>query len=241
MLCNIFVAQTTSAWQIVSKEEIVSSYKNICNWFINTSNYAFDMKYTSYKGHSSSDIIENSNGYYKRSGKKYATEVVGIKTIQNEKARIIIDTNDQVIAISNPSSLSPNIQSSEDLIKLLENVKSLKKKNLGKLTTYRIEFKKNELYEAYEFSVNDKSLLEKLTYYYAEQTEKDYGDDFSKKPSETKMKPRLEIIFSNYQVPAIVKDSDFNDKSIVIASNNKVELLEKYKVYQLKDYRIKEN
>lgn len=216
------------------------SYKNVCNWFINNTNYSFDIKYTSFKNHSSSEIIENSNGYYKRSGNKYVTQAVGIKTIQNEKLRMIVDTNDKVIAISNPSTLAPNIQSSEDLNKLLENVKSLKKKINGKTSVFRIDFKKNELYEAYEFAVNEKGLLEKLVYYYSEQTEKDYGDGEEQKPVVVKIKPRLEIVFFNYQIPANINESEFSDKSVVLAANSKITLLNKYKVYQLKDYRLQE-
>lgn len=240
MLSNNSFTQTNPAWQPASKEEIVASYKKVCDWLIKTPNYSFHLKYTSYKNHSSNEIIESSEGYYKRLGSKYKAEAIGMKTIQNEKVRIIVDTSDKIIALTNPATLSPNIQSSEDLVKLLENVKALKKKIIGKNTNYRIDFKKNELYDAYEFTVNEKGLLEKLVYYYSEQTEKEYGDGGDEKPYETTMKPRLEIIFSNYMIPAKINEAEFTDKSIVLADNKKVTLLEKYKSFQVKDYRFQE-
>lgn len=229
-------AQTQLSWQPASKEETVAAYKKVCDWFINTNSYSFSLKYTSYKSPTSNEVIESSEGSYKRSGKKFASVAIGIKTIQNEKVRIIIDTADKLIAIANPGNLSPAMQTSEELTKLLENVKLLRKKNSNGTTTYRIDFKKNELYDAYEFTINSKNLLEKLVYYYAEQTDKDYGDGEEEKAIERKLKPRLEIVFSGYLAPSNVQDSEFNEQAIVLA-NNKISLLNKYKSYQVKDYR----
>lgn len=230
--------QTSSAWQTVTKEEIIASYKNVWDWFVQTQNYSFQLKYTSYKDHVSGEVIESSEGSYKRSGLKYKTEAVGIKTIQNEKVKIVVDTADKMIALTNPSNLSPTMQSTDELKKLLENVRALKKKSIGKSIVYRIDFTKNELYEAYEFVVSEKGLVDRLVYYYSEQTEKDYGDGENEKAIEFKMKPRLEIAFTNYVIQGKITETEFTDKSIVLADNRKVILLDKYKAFQVKDYRL---
>lgn len=231
-------SQNSPVWLASDKTEVIAAYRNACNWFMNTQSYAFEIKYTSYKTHTSNEIIESSIGYYKRSEKKYITDAVGIRTIQNEKIRMVIDTTDKVIAVSNPSSLTPGIQNADELNKLFDNVKTLRKKTILKSVTYRIDFKKNELYEAYEFTVGEKGYLEKLVYCYSEQIEKDYGDGENEKQKETKIKPRMEITFYNYLVPAKVNESEFTDRSIVLAANNKVSLINKYKTYTLKDYRL---
>lgn len=236
MLGLYFRSQTAPAWQSASREEVVLAYKNACSWFINTPNYSFDIKYSSYKNHNGSELTEITSGYYKRSGKNYVSDAVGIKTIQNDRLRMIIDTSEKTIAISDPGTLSPSIQSSEELNKLLENVKSLRKRVVNKNLTYRIDFRKNEIYEAYEFSVSEKGRLEKLVYYYSEQTEKDYDDN--NRPVETKIKPRLDILFFNYLVSSKTNESEFNDNSIVLAANSRVSLINKYKNYTLKDYRV---
>lgn len=239
VFANKATTQTNPVAQVATKEEVVASYKKVWDWFVKTPNYSFDLKYTSYKSHTSNEIVESSNGYYKRFGSKYKTEAVGMKTIQNEKVKIIVDTTDKIIALTNPGTLSPNIQNTEDLVKLLENVKALMKKSFNKSTLYRIDFRKNELYEAYEFVVNEKGFLEKLIYYYSEQIEKDYGNGGDELPMEFKVKPRLEVVFFNYIIPAKITETEFTDKSIVLADNRKVTLLEKYKTFQIKDYRFK--
>lgn len=234
---NLSKVQSQTSWQVSTKEETVSAYKKVCDWFINSNSYSFQVKYTSFQSHTSSEVIETSDGFYKRSGKKYVSYAIGIRTLQNEKMRMVIDTADKVIAVTNPGSLNPSMQSSEDLIKLLENVKSLRKMSVNGTTTYRIDFRKNELYDAYEFTVNNKGFLDKLTYFYAEQTEKEYGDGEDEKPSEKKVKPRLEIIFSQYMSPANTKESEFTDQAILVNNSNKITLLNKYKSYQVNDYR----
>lgn len=224
-------------WQTATKQEIIASYQKTCAWFINTSNYNFKMKYTSYKDHVSNEVFETSNGYYKRSGNNFKSETVGIKMFQNSKARLIIDTADQAIVVLSPTGLKPVMTDEKELGELLEKTKSLKKKKVGKGICYRIEFNKNDLYEAFEFTVDEKNLFQALVYYYSEQTEENYDNPEVYKPTLTKVKPRLEILFTNYLYPVQATDSEFQDKLIVL-QNNKVDLLGKYKNYQVKDYRL---
>ncbi|MBI3518104.1 MAG: hypothetical protein HY062_01935 [Bacteroidetes bacterium] len=237
----VFVSTISSAqvgtWEVATKSEVISSYQKTWTWFTNTQNYAFKLKYTSYKDYVSKEIIESSEGYYKRLGNKYKTEVVGIKTIQNEKVRIIIDTLDKIITVLNPGKLNPALTNAKDLEVMLDNVKALKKRKIGKSVCYRIDFIKNELYEAYEFTINDKGLLESLVYYYSEQIEEDDGDGQYLAPLKTKVKPRLEVLFTNYQAPITIAESEFQEKLIVLNDKEKINLLDKYKAFQLKDYR----
>lgn len=225
------------AWEVATKTEMIVAYQKTWTWFTNTQNYAFKLKYTSYKDYFSKEIIESSEGYYKRLGNKYKTEAVGIKTIQNEKVRIIIDTTDKLITVLNPGKLNPALTDAKDLEVMLDNVKALKKRKIGKNICFRIDFIKNELYEAYEFTINDKGLLESLIYYYSEQIEEDDGDGQYLSPLKTKVKPRLEVLFSNYQAPVTISESEFQEKSIVLNDKQKINLLDKYKTFQLKDYR----
>lgn len=225
------------AWELATKAEMIAAYQKACTWFSNTQNYAFKLKYTSFKNHTSNEVIESSEGYYKRLGNKYKTEAIGIKTVQNEKVRIIIDTTDKLITVLNPGKLNPSLTESKDLEVMLDNVKALKKRKVGKSICYRIDFIKNELYEAYEYTINEKGLLQSLVYYYSEQTEDDDGDGEYTTPIKTKVKPRLEVIFSNYQTPIAIAESEFYEKLVVLNGNQKINLLDKYKAFQVKDYR----
>ena len=100
-----------------------------------------------------------------------------------------------------------------------------------------MNFIKNELYEAYEYTINEKGLLESLIYYYSEQIEEDDGEGQYLSPIKTKVKPRLEVLFSNYQAPVVIAESEFQEKLIVLNDKQKINLLDKYKTFQIKDYR----
>lgn len=230
-------AQST-AWEMASKQEIVAAYHAACNWFINTPSYYFKLRYASYKDHVSKDKLESSEGYYKRVGKNYVTEAVGIKTTQNNNLKIVVDTSDKIITVMNPGNLSPTIASSEELDNLLNSVKALKKARIGKSIRYRIEFNKNELYEAYEFVINTSGLMEGLTYYYCERVEKEDVENGNEKAAITAMKPRLEITFFGFQIPAKHVESEFIERAIYFKEKGRIELTGIYKDYRLMDYRV---
>jgi hypothetical protein len=234
---HVLLSQTTAAWQAASSTEIVQAYQKAYGWFSTTGNYAFKLKYTSYKNHSSDEVREVSEGYCKRLNNKHRTAALGTLLIQNENYKTTIDTVDKLIVISNAEKSIPVIADVKDMMALLKNTKALKKKTGTGNVSYRIEFNKNSLYEMYEFTVNNKGYLEKLVFYYSEQTEEQYPNTGSPRPVEIKTKPRLEIAFSAYEVPAKITEADFVEKNIVMTDPKKIILLNNYKSYRVKDYR----
>jgi len=237
-MCSSFAYAQSAAWQVASKEEIAAAYQKSCAWFITTPSYSFKLKYTSYKDHVSKEQIESSEGYYKRVSNNYVTEAVGLKTVQNDNLKTVIDTADRIITVMTPGNLKPNIAGAEELEALLANARSLKKAKLAKGIKYHIDFSKNDQYDAYEFTISDQNFIEGLTYYYSEQVEKVYSETSPAKSTEIKMKPRLEINFFNYQVPAKYNEAEFSDQSIIARDKGKVSLTGAYKDYRLMDYRL---
>lgn len=238
-VCNwcLTISGQAQSWEKASNQQVSGAYKKACNWLVNTPSYYFKLKYASYKDHLSKEQVECSTGYYKRVANSLATEAAGQRTIQNEKLKVIVDTADRVVTVMNPGNLSPVIASTEDLDLLLANAKNLRRMRLGKSERYRIDFNKNDQYEAYEFVVSDGGMLETLVYYYSEQVEKIY-DENSERGREVKMKPRLEITFSAYQVPAKHVAFEFSERSVLVQENGKISLTGEYKNYRLLDYRV---
>ena len=79
--------------------------------------------------------------------------------------------------------------------------------------------------------------MESLVYYYSEQIEEDDGEGQYRSPLKTKVKPRLEVLFTNYQSPVAIAESEFQEKFIVLSDKQKIHLSDKYQSFQLKDYR----
>jgi hypothetical protein len=228
----------TPVWESTSKQELIAAYQKACNWFINTPSYAFKIKYAAYDGHQSNKLNESSEGYYKRVAGSYISEAAGIKTLQNTNLKLVIDTADKIVTLMNPASLSPNMASTQELEELLNNVKALKKTKLAKTTKYRVEFNNNELYQAYEFTTNEKGLIIGLTYYYSEQAEHNDEENNFEKNRAVKIKPRLEITFSNFQIPANYAESEFDEGGIVTKEKQKISLKPAYSTFRLIDYRL---
>jgi|GEM_PF-4208516 len=209
---------------------------------MNTPSYFFRINYTSYKDHVTKDYLESSDAYYKKVANNYCMEALGVKTVQNSKMKIIVDTANSTVTVMSPSSVSLTIADAEQLEAMLSSTKALKKIRTSKTTVcYHIDFNKNRLYEAYEFSVNDKGVLERLTFYYSEQedtNEQAEGAGNNEPAKGANMKPRLEILFSGYQVPANYSKSDFEDSRVVVNEQGKIQLMGPYKHYRLLDYRL---
>ena len=227
-------------WQTATKEEITDAYQIASSWLINTPSYFFKLKYTSYSDHITKIPVESSNAYYKRVTNSFRMEALGIKTIQNSKVKFVVDTANSSVTAMSPSTYSVSVANSEELNNMLSQFKALKKMKVSNSSVrYRIDFKENRLYESYEFSINSKGLLEDLKFYYSSQENKEDEQENVEKNMTTKLKPRLEIVFYDYQVPAQYSQSEFSDPQITVGENGKIDLKGDYREYRLLDYRLK--
>lgn len=237
LFCYSALLSQNQVWEVSSPAEISNAYKKACSWFTSTSSYAFKLRYTSYSDAITTVKIESSEGYYRKAENNYITKVMGIKTIQNGKVKVVLDTVDKLVTIMDPGTLNPSIASSEQLETLLSNTKSQKKSRDGRGVRYRIEFKKNSQLDAYEFLINKSGVLESVVFFYAEQIEKIDSENKTEQ-LEKKIKPRLEINLFDFEVPLRYKDTDFSEKAILQKNQEKnFFLTEAYAGYRMLDYR----
>lgn len=237
--CQVSGLAQSRSWEPASNKEVAGAYQKAGAWFINTPSYAFKLRYASFKDAATSTQVESSEGYYKRVSGSYVTEAMGIKTIQNLKIKLIVDTVDKMITVMDLGTLSPGIATMEEMESLLSNTKSLKKSKQSKGIWYRIDFKKNSQFDAYEFLVNENGRLERLTYYYSEQVEKKDGDWRPGATEEVKIRPRLEISLFSYEVPAKYNESEFSEQTVLTGQKEKISLTGMYSDFRLLDYRIR--
>jgi hypothetical protein len=236
-ICICLGAQSKSlSWSVATAREVALAYGNACDWYLKNENYCFSLKYTSYKDHVSNEINESSTGICKRRNNRFRTEALGNLMIQSDSYKLVIDTLNKSVVVANPDKQSPQVAGLEDVQKLLKFTRALKKMELPTATRYRVEFKNNAVYTAYEFTVNKSSgYLESLVYYYGEQKESVYENEQDINPVIIKSKPRLEIKFT--AVNQAATENDFRENGILVAAAGKIKLANKYKSYKLKDYR----
>ncbi|HEX8517252.1 MAG TPA: hypothetical protein VF868_13730 [Bacteroidia bacterium] len=227
----------------VSKTDFMKSYRKATGWFSSTQKFSVSVAYASYKDHSSLTPFERSSGVYMKDGKKVMTNIMGIKTVENENVRFSVDTTDRIIIITNRQDQDAAIISMEAFESMLDQVKALRMQKLPSgAATYFIEFKPDALYAMLEITLNEKGLLEKETFYYATEMkeETDEADQYGNvSKSSTSSKPRLEISFSNYQTQLREEHTrEFSELRYFSQAGKKIILTERYKTYKIKDYRF---
>ncbi|MES2680892.1 MAG: hypothetical protein V4635_13455 [Bacteroidota bacterium] len=230
----------TAGWENISQPEMAEAYRSLCRWFTNTASYSVKLKYTSYSSAVAVKPIESAEGYYKRESGNYVTEIMGIKTLQNSAVRVILDTADKMITVMSPAVADPMAAVSGELESWLKNVSGLRKIKTATGIRYRIDFMENKLYEACEFAVSSNGRAEQLTYYYSEQVEKHAGDLPEQRNKEIRMKPRLEVRFTDYRIPADHTASVFSERSILTRDEGKLKPATAFRDYRILDYRKQE-
>lgn len=238
-LSNSIAASTQGTWIPAAKADVMDAYRNAAEWFVKTPNYQLSIRYASFVDYNTPVAYDHSEGSYIRYGKNVCSTMFGTTTVQNSSLRFLVDSTNQMIILNNaaPAGQSPvDLQSLSDL---LDHVQSMKKQVLaGGNMLYRIEFKPNEEYSACEFELNEKGLFSKLYYYYSKEMsdEDEEGDDAANRPV-AKTRPRLEIAFTGYKQLNRVDEQVFSEKKYFRIAGGKVIPADKYKNYQVKDYR----
>lgn len=236
LLSATAVCAQAGKWESTSSQALVSAYQRACAWFVQTPSYAFRMNYLSFKDHESPKALESSEGYYKKIKNSYSSEAIGIKIMQNEKLRVMLDTVGHTVTVTDPAALKPAAATAEELQALLAHAKALKKQALPTGTKYRLEFNKAARFEAYEFVIGEKGFLEQLIYYYPETRE---AKSSSSEKGASSLKPRLEIHLVLCEAPSKFKSSESGEEVIAYDEQQRIGLRTKYKDFKLLDYRVK--
>lgn len=226
--------KTDGLWEKASKEEFLSTSEKASSWFVKNTTFKVDVVYSSFKDHLSSNPHDVFHGYYKRQSNNFSSSAMGVISLQNEKMRISVDTINKLILLQNKTELNQSPVDMKGFSELLDRVKAINKLQYenGNIS-YKIEFKPNELYSAYEFTVNQKGMLVAMKYFYSKELKNEEDDKI------IKGKPRLEVTFSNYQTDVKFNyEKEFSEKVYLKEEDKKIVLNSSYQRYELKDYRF---
>jgi hypothetical protein len=223
----------TGPWNTASKAELKTAYDKAIAWFSENQSCSVNISYASYMDYTTLKPYDHSEGFYKRNRDNFHVSSMGITTIQNEKMCVVADTLNQIIILRKKATLNQGPVDAKGLSELLDNAASLKKQTLNSETAYRVEFKPNAAYSAFEFRVNSKGLFTSIIYFYSKEMQED-----EEEKGAPKSKPRMEIAFSGYESNAkFDHQKEFSGKQFIKESTGKITLNDLYKHYELKDYR----
>lgn len=218
----------------VTIEEMGNVFQKNNDIFLNTQNYRLTVTHASYETYTSELPVEKQTGTFRKDGKNYHSELLGIRTIQNENYKIVIDTATKVILVANPDQLTWTAYTKEDYNFLLKRCTSIRMSKTGRYTFYRMELPENSPIGAYEFLVDENGMTREVNWYYNKEVKKDENDENSK------VKPKMSISFSGFKDKIDYNYQDtFSEQPYFTKKDNKLIPTEKYRMYKLMDQRIR--
>ena len=222
------------AWKTITKEEMANVFEQLSNWFKSPSVYSFTVTHASYENYKTIVPYEKSVGYFKRDKINYHSFLLGIHTIQNKKYKISVDTASKIIMVANVDSSSWDTYKLDDYKVLLESCVAIKVFNEKTDKHYRLEFREGYPLSSYEFLIAANGVLKEITWYYAKEVQKDPDDEHS-----AKVKPRLNITFSDYKKNQVFNyKNEFDESVYFFNKGNKLVVTEKYKKFEISDQRL---
>lgn len=223
-------------WEVVSADEMTKKIKEIESFYKTTKAYSIVVSHKSYKNYTSNIPEDQSNGFFIKDTKNnYHSYSMGIRTVQNDKVRITIDSLNKSILINQPDkSFSREVKISElkDLLKTCSKMKIGTWSNIDKL---RFEFSRSSSYSAYEIWTSTSYRITRVVIYFNIEIPTDPDDEKS-----PKTKPRAEIVFSDYKT-GISPDYKkyFDETKYIVFKNGEYAATDKYADFLIYDLRVK--
>ncbi len=239
MFYHYSFSQTSEKWVTISKDDARKMFQDMSNAYLQTPTFSMQINQTSYIGHTSVVPHDEAEGKFFKSNKSYVSNLLGIKTVQNEKIKIVIDSTNKLIAISNSDRSYKAIPSIEDIDQSLFFVIDVKKMSSNGLIFYSLRFKENFTYSKMDFTLTNDFFLKEIVMYFSDDLPVNPDDEEHSAKSKLKYRVTYSGIKKNLILnPKIFLESEylyFNTKQKTYSLN------ENYKKYKFQDLRAIKN
>lgn len=227
LLTTIVKAQT---WESIDNKEALKVLLNLNKTMDALNNYSVDVLHTAYKGYKSTIQAETYKGYYRKLGNAYESNLLGVRTIQDDKYSVTIDSADKMIILSNPVNKSLTDKIGPNAIKTCKEIKCVRQNN--RVTALKLVFMEGSPFTRIDIYWDEAEFINKLVIYNSAKIKWDDNDTIS-------VQPRVEIVMQNYQLNTN-KKADFDTGQIIQYSNKIFTFQKEYEAYKLSDHRIKQ-
>jgi hypothetical protein len=224
----IFMLQFISFIAVSQKTNIdmaAEKFSAVKNKYQTIGNYSMDVTHIYYASPDNNKPQSQYAGKYAQSPPKFYSNLFGIKTIQNEKYRVSIDSNNKMVVISQADTTFGDIQNA-DYYKFLKSCTNVDYIQKGKHVVIYMTFPKVDLfpYKIIRVYVGPMDLIEKVQII--------YNPDPVKSPTQRSEPYEVEITYSNFKFTEPNKDM-FSISSFFTQTGNTYTLSNEYKKYKL--------
>jgi hypothetical protein len=210
--------------------KVKSEIMKINQSYTKTKQYSMEVTYNVYNNYSSQKLFEQSKGYFIRSDNNYISDVLGVKTIQNDQYKLIIDSASNIILVAHPDQQFQNA-STQVIDAAIKACSSVKYTDDTKIPSFKMFFK-DELAEfsliQIQYAKSD-YFMRKLILFHTMEVEIEG----------LKQRPRTEILYKNIKSSAKVDSETFSEKKYIIDNKGKVQAAKAYMKYKVIDQRVK--
>ena len=217
---------------VITKESASIIIKKINEEMSACKYYSADIEYVIFKTHADTIALERSKGFYKRSASNEHSMLVGVETIQNEKERLVIDSNAQSMVLSLPNSkaqlLEQSMLTALTMCKTIGHIKGKQASVLQFTLDPNLGIGFSKLYITYN---NKTHFIENITMYYTATFIPGYEDVSN---------PKISINYTNIST-ARVSHSEFKIDQYVQSKGKLYFLNSIYQSYNLFNQLSTEN
>jgi hypothetical protein len=217
-------------WSRVTTDDFLAAMTNITDKVQKNASYSVDLSYTTYELSKNEIIHDYSSGYVKKSGIDTHSFTMGIHTIQNEKCRVVVDSINEIIAVTNPMSVEFNEMAPALSKELYKNVKSIRKRNTDGIISYEVVFGENMPIISFVLQVDQQQLMKQVDIVYRRQLKSNSQQDTNL---------RLRLAFNNWIFNPKFSQEVFSMSRYVNEEKDNYSPSSAYSNYQLSDQRIK--
>ena len=219
-----------SDWKTISVEQFQSEMKIISDKVEDTHSYSVEIGYTTLESSAGEVIHDQSTGYIKYSDKNYHSYAMGIQSIQNTRERVVVDSTNRIIAITNPVSEAIKNLSPELSTLLLKKASAIRKRIGNGMAEYQVDFGDQLIISSYLLKVDENNLMKQLDIRYAQKLKNSSGAEANL---------QLRMVFNNWKLNPALPESEFRADRYVKSENGIYVPTPQYEGYELSDERIK--
>lgn len=224
-------------WQNAKKEEVAKVFGDMSRWYSATATYSVTVTHSSYRDYTAQTPADISKGYFKKDKENYHSFLLGIHTVQNKRYKVVVDTINEVIMISDPDKAMQSVFTQVDYEASLGLCAAVKEGAVENGKAYRVEFKESFPFTAYEVRMDNGGMMREMTLFYNRELPLNPDDKNSKK-----VKPRVSISLSAHNKSASFSYAEeFDESKYFIKKDNRYYPTDRYRKCKIMDLTVEGN
>jgi hypothetical protein len=220
-------------WNTITVQEYNVAMEKVEKFYKEKKKYAVKVTHATYKGHDSEIPYQQSTGYFHYENGKYHSWLLGIHTIQDGKYKVVVDSVNKMIIVSDPDPKTTDELMHLNYTNSARYIIACKQSKTEDGEKFKLDFNEVPSYTSYLLAISAAGEIRGLTVYYRAE----YPSD-SKDPNSPKAKPKLSINYSGFTATPVFDAGEFSSAKYFTVEKNKLKATSLYSTYRISDARL---